>query len=168
MKIRRLGPIDAEAAHALRLRALSESPEAFGTTYEEYAALPKSEILRRYEAHHDSFTLGAFEGGSLVGVVNFSREKRAKTRHKGYMAGMFVAIEARGKGVGRSLVLALIDEVKALDGVEQIGLHVLSATKAARSLYLSLGFEICGLERNADKAGDMYYDSEFMVLFLAP
>jgi len=167
MEIRRLHKEDVEAAYALRLRALRESADSFGTTYEEYAALPLAEAQQRFRLQGDDFVLGAFLDNTLVGVVTFRRETRTKTRHKGQLLGMFVAEEARGKGIGRALVSGLIDEVRGLDGVAQINLDVFTTTTAARALYKSLGFEVCGLERNADKVGDTYFDSEMMVLFLS-
>lgn len=166
MEIRRLIPSDAEAAYRLRLRALLESPESFGSTHEEYSALPLAEAYSRFQLKGDDFVLGAFVEDALVGVVTFRREGRLKVRHKGQVFGMFVAEEARGKGIGRALVQGLIDEVRGLDGVEQINLDVFTTATAARALYLSLGFKVFGLERNADKAGDVYYHSESMVLFL--
>lgn len=166
MRVRRLTVADAQAGHALRLRALSESGEAFGTTYEEYATWPLEQAYARYALTGDDFTLGAFEEDRLVGVVTFRREQRIKTRHKGSVTGMFVAQEARGKGVGRALMAALIDEARGIEGLEQMNLDVFTASTAARQLYLSLGFEVCGLERHADKVGDAYYDSELMVYFL--
>jgi ribosomal protein S18 acetylase RimI-like enzyme len=166
VEIRRLTSVDAEAGHALRLRALLESPEAFGSTHEEYSALPLDEVYKRYEPKVNAFTLGAFVDEALVGVVTFQRETRIKTSHKGYVTGMFVAPEVRGRGIGRALVQQLISEARGMGGVEQIGLDVFTSTTAARSLYLSLGFVVSGMERNADKFEGVYYHSEFMVLFL--
>jgi hypothetical protein len=45
--IRPLGATAAAAFHALRLRGLRESPEAFGSTYEEGAGVPLDDIAAR-------------------------------------------------------------------------------------------------------------------------
>jgi ribosomal protein S18 acetylase RimI-like enzyme len=79
---------------------------------------------------------------------------------------MYVAPESRGKGVGRALLSSLIERGKSLAGLEQLGLDVVTVNEAARGLYLSQGFEIYALEREAMKHDGEYYDVEHMVLRL--
>ena len=79
---------------------------------------------------------------------------------------MFVAPKARGQGVGKSLLLELIKMAKDCDGLEQINLTVVSDNAAARRLYKSIGFEVYGVERNALKYNNQYFDEDWMVLFI--
>ncbi len=79
---------------------------------------------------------------------------------------MYVAPEARGQGIARALVSELIARARALPGLEQINLAVVTTNAAARNLYLALGFEVFGVERRALKLGDTYLDEELMVLML--
>lgn len=169
MEIRLLDESDAETYRVLRLRALRENPEAFGASYEETVSRPLAEVAERLRLAGEPperFTLGAFVEGALTGNVTFGREQYAKVQHKGYIVGMFVAPEHRGQGLGRALMEAAIARARALPGLEQITLAVVTTNEAARALYSSLGFASYGLERHALKQDGRYYDEDLMVVWL--
>lgn len=169
MEIRQLTPADVEAYWPVRLRALREEPQAFGSSYEEAkerALAVVSESMRSAMEAGD-FMLGAFEGGHLLGIVGFGREKGRKNQHIGVVYQMYVAHEVRGQGFGRALMEALIARARAIDGVEQLILAVVEGNTGARALYVALGFEVYGRQPKALKLaeGD-YRDEELMVLWL--
>lgn len=169
-EIRLLTEADAETYRALRLRALRESPEAFGSTYAERRARPLSEFAEQLRAGGEPperFTLGAYVEGELAGSVTFRRHSNTKERHKGAITAMFVAPEQRGRGLGRALMEVAVTQARALPGLEQIQLSVVTTNDAAYALYTALGFEAYGLERHALKQGDRYYDEHLMVLWLS-
>ncbi|NIK67342.1 GNAT family N-acetyltransferase [Paenibacillus sp. BK720] len=166
MDIRILTEADVEAYHELRLQSLLESPEAFLTTYEIQVVRSLTEIASGLKPDEGRFTLGAFLEGKLVGMVTFVRESKPKILHKENVYAMYVAPEARGQGTGKRLMMELIDKAAKLDGLEQINLTVISKNAAAKALYASCGFEVFGIERNAMKAQDQYWDEENMVLRL--
>ena len=168
MSVRALERSEAETFHELRLRGLRENPEPFASTYEEDAALSREAVRDRFPVEQERFVLGAFDAaGQLAGVVGFSREQRSKLRHWGTVWGMYVVPEARGQGVGHSLMVELVERCRRLEGLEQIVLEVATAAEPARRLYASIGFETFGRRREAMKSGDEYYDVEYMVLRLA-
>ena len=167
MRIRTLGPADVELFYDFRLRGLRESPEAFGSTYGEESVMSAEARRSRFHCTDENFVLGAFgEDGRLIGVAGFYRATHLKLRHKGFVWGMYVSPESRGRGVGGALLLALIERGKSLPGLEQICLDVVTANDAARTLYLSQGFQVYALEREAMKQDGEYYDLEHMVLRL--
>ena len=171
MEIRELTENDAAIYWPLRLRALREEPESFGSSYEESVLRPVTHMEERFRAARASgggFTLGAFDGVALVGTATLVREEGRKNRHIAGIYGVYVAPEARGCGIGRAVMEALIARARSMSGLEQLHLAVVSANPPARSLYLALGFQVYGLERHALKLDDRYLDEELMVLWLPP
>jgi ribosomal protein S18 acetylase RimI-like enzyme len=110
--------------------------------------------------------LGAFLEAELVGMAGFFREKHLKARHKGRIWGVYVRANLRGRGIGRALLTALLERIKTMPGLEQVNLTVSSRQVPAKILYRSLGFETFGVEHEALKIGDQYFDDEYMVLRL--
>lgn len=77
---------------------------------------------------------------------------------------MYVQQEYRGKSVGKLLLNELIERAKALNEVEILLLDIVKNNVLAKSLYLSLGFQIYGTEKRAYKYKSQYFDLEFMCL----
>ncbi len=167
MLIRLLTEDDTEALWNLRLRALQDNPEAFGSTYEETLQRGKESFRQRLrQPHAETFFIGAFEEESLMGMVGFFRESGTKDQHKGYIISMYTAPEQRGRGIGKALLAEAIAQARKIPGVDQLLLAVVTTNTAARQLYRSLGFEVYGLEPRALKYGDQYWDEELMILRL--
>ena len=167
MRIRTLEPADVELFYSFRLCGLRENPEAFGSTFAEESAMSAEERRSHFHCTEENFVLGAFgEGGQLIGVAGFYRAAHLKLRHKGFVWGMYVSPESRGRGVGRALLSSIIERGKSLPGLEQVCLDVVTVNEAARGLYLSQGFQAYALEREAMKQDGEYYDLEHMVLRL--
>lgn len=169
MEVRRLTEADAEAFWNIRLRALRDSPESFGASYEEILERGIGGIaqgLRKRDTSPDDATFGAFEEKTLVGIAGFRREEEAKKQHKSVIWGMYVPQEMRRHGIGKALLQAAISYARTLPGLEQINLSVVLTSKEARHLFISLGFETYGLERRALRLHDRYFDYELMALHL--
>lgn len=117
---------------------------------------------------NDSFTLGAYADQVLAGVASFARDgaDREKLRHKGMLFTMYVKKEFRGQGIAGQLLGAIIERVKAIPGIEQVNLVVLSDNVHAKKLYAKFGFEKYGTELHSSKWKDAYSDEDLMVLRL--
>jgi RimJ/RimL family protein N-acetyltransferase len=165
MPVRLLAPHDAALYWPLRLRALREHPEAYLTSYEESIGTPLDEVAERL-ARPSSVIYGAFEADQIVGCAGAFREERGKVRHKATIVGVYVAPEARGRGVGREVVGAAMAHARGWEGVTQLHLAVAVPNEPAQRLYRSLGFRPFGLEPRAIKLPDRYVDEEHMVMLL--
>ena len=163
INVRRLTSADAAAYRDIRLAGLSESPEAFGSTFERENTQPLAWFCERLGNSH---VFGAFRSNELLGIVGFAIRDGEKERHKGLLWGMYVRPDARKAGVGRQLVEAVIDHAR--DRVEVIQLSVVSGNERARRLYASLGFVEYGVEKKSLKQDGHYYDEILMAVDLNP
>lgn len=149
--IRRLGSADAALYREIRLEALQKNPEAFGSTFERENAQP----LSWFEAglgRADIF--GAFLDGKLGGIAGFSVQEGVKQAHKGLLWAMYVRDVARGTGLGKRLVAAVLDHARGR--VEMVQLTVVSENEAACRLYKAMGFVEYGFEKRASsRTGDI-------------
>jgi ribosomal protein S18 acetylase RimI-like enzyme len=159
---------DAKKYWELRLEALQDTPEAFGTTYQESVSRPQP-INRVYDRFNEegNYTFGVInEKEDLVGVCTLLRPLLLKEKHKAHIYAMYVTPSARKAGVGKKLVEKAITTAKEI-GVEQVLLSVVTSNIPGNKLYRSLGFETYGMEKNALKdLNNTYWDENHMVLFL--
>jgi RimJ/RimL family protein N-acetyltransferase len=160
--IRQLTPGDAALYRSIRLEGLKESPEAFGSTFAAELTKPLAWFFDRLS---NSVVFGAIRDAKILdakilGVAGFAVRDGEKEAHKGLLWGMYVRPEARGAGVARRLVEAVI--AYARPRVELIQLSVVVGNEQARRLYARLGFVEYGIEKNSLKYRGKYYDEILM------
>ncbi|SFW12982.1 cyclohexyl-isocyanide hydratase [Nitrosovibrio sp. Nv17] len=153
MDIRELGQHEQKAYRALWLLGITRHPAFFRISPEDDAT---TGIPTRFEP--DSFTLGAFSGSSLMGIVSLERDSHAKLRHKALVFRMFVHPEAAGRGIGRALLERLISSANGIDSLRYLYLTVLTSNTRAIRLYSSLGFHTFAHEPGSVLIGDCYVD----------
>jgi GNAT superfamily N-acetyltransferase len=102
MEIARIGPADWEMFRDVRLASLSESPSAFGSRYADWVDAP----AERWQARLTQvpLTLLAQEGKSVLGVVSGHPVEEEWVE----LISMWVAPPARGQGVSRHLIDAVV------------------------------------------------------------
>jgi ribosomal protein S18 acetylase RimI-like enzyme len=161
--VRILGRDDATAYHAVRLEGLREAPTAFGSSLEEEASLTQEQVEARLTASLPTIaTFGAFLDGALVGIATFVGNTRLKTRHKSTLAGMYVTAAARGAGVARLLVDAVLAYARAQPEVEDISLTVTVGNEPAQRLYRAAGFRTVATIPRYLKIDGQHYDMDWM------
>jgi RimJ/RimL family protein N-acetyltransferase len=157
--IRRLAATDLRAYKALRDEALERYPDAFTSDAQSERHRRAEDYLARLglERPDGNLTLGAFEGGALVGAIGIERDPRPKVRHIGHVIGMMVRDAAQRRGIGAALLDALIAEAGDGSGLELLTLTVTDGNAAAATLYERAGFARFGRLERAIKLGSRYH-----------
>ncbi|GEP44921.1 GNAT family N-acetyltransferase [Brevifollis gellanilyticus] len=133
-------PSDWQRVQKLRLAALQDTPDAFGSTFEDESQRPPEWWIGRLQSS-GSVTFMAVEpcdsGMAVLGPYNAPPDR-------GVFA-VWVAPEHRGRGVGDALMSAVIAEARSL-GVGRLVLDVDRLNLPARRLYLRYDFSPTGIE----------------------
>jgi len=138
MEISRLGSDEVERFRAIRLRALQDSPSAFGTTFESAQAWTLDEWTRLLGS---LVAFVARRGDTDVGMVRVAADSDSPDAAR--LGSLWVDPEARSAGVGT----ALIDEAVAWArsrGFNRLLLDVADHNPAAVATYARKGFEPTG------------------------
>ncbi len=160
--IRRLTSADAALYRAIRLEMLARNPEAFGATLADEQDQHIEFFAGRLEG---SAVFGALREGALLGTAGVYVERESAAR-KAVLWTVYVQSSARGTGLGRRLVEAVIEHTRRAH--DALHLKVNSINEPALSLYTALGFERYGIDRNALERGGHFYDEVLMMKRLAP
>ncbi|HET6918090.1 MAG TPA: GNAT family N-acetyltransferase [Jiangellaceae bacterium] len=139
VSVRRIGPEDWMLLRDLRLRALSDSPAAFGSTYEGERPLTEADWRERL-TRPGRLSLVALLGDQPAGIAGGHVEEAGHVE----VVSMWVVPSARGRGVGDALVDEVLRWARELD-VREVRLWVTRGNVVAERLYQRHGFE-----RNGD------------------
>ena len=133
--IERLKPQEWERLRKIRLDSLRDAPDAFASTFQEVAALPKSSwpeqilALPTFIAVLDGVDSGIVRGSPHPEYADVAR-----------LFSMWVAPDARGMGLGDALVDAVVGWARA-EGFARLVLDVRSDNEPAIALYERKGFK---------------------------
>ena len=133
---RHLTPDDWPLWRRLRLAALAEAPEAFGSTYDDWADADESRWRDRLEtvALHVVVEVDGVPAGMVSGAVP------ADDRGGVELISMWVDPAHRGAGVGDAAVTAVLDWAAADHPGAAVRLSVRTVNEAATRLYARHGF----------------------------
>ncbi|HAT4455401.1 TPA: GNAT family N-acetyltransferase [Legionella pneumophila] len=159
MKIRQLFDADWHLWKEIRLEALNNSPESFGSSYEEEVLMSDTDFQNGLSK---GYVLGAFVDDLLVSCAGFYTFNSIKTKHRGVLWGMYTRPEYRGRNIATALIQTLIQHAKT--HVTQLHLNCVTSNFVARNFYQKQGFRIYGTEPKALKINDTFYDEYLMVL----
>lgn len=124
-----------EVARDVRLAALREAPQAFGSTYAREALFTREQWRGRLSSDRGvTFFAELPDGDEPAGLAGVYLEDGVAD-----LVAMWVRPAARGLGVGEALVTAAADWAKARDH-DTLHLWVTEANSAARRLYERCGF----------------------------
>jgi ribosomal protein S18 acetylase RimI-like enzyme len=131
----------------LRLRALKEEPQAYASTYRENADKPDSywtERLDEASSGQTQWLVFAKQGDNLVGMVGAFMKDHTDIVD---IIAVYVAKEARGKGIAKKLMNAIMVKIKENKQVRKMRVGVNPEQVPALNLYKSLGFIITKKEK---------------------
>ena len=161
--VRRLGVGDALAVRTLRLAALRLFPDNFGSAWEEEAQQPFAFWENRLRG--PARTLGAESDRELVGMASVQANSRVKLAHVAEIGGFYVRPEFHRRGVGRLLMQSVMELLRSGEfptPVKFATLTVVANNEAARRLYESFGFGVCGKLEQQLCVDGAYYDELLM------
>jgi len=139
--------LDVEKLYLL-VTEVARSNDFLIVTPEEYSSISSEQQIARIKRHHDNegdVWLIAECNNELIGSIDFQNGKSKKINHKGSF-GLIVKPSWQNKGIGKLLLSALIEWVKAHSSIEVINLTVSEENKPAIELYKKFGFQITGRE----------------------
>ena len=123
----------------LRLRALETDPDAFGETLERARQRPDADYAEWIGSAANGMFVAVEADGSLVGMAVGAPAPLEDRSDTAALFAMWVAPEARGRGVGGALIDAVDDWARG-QGYRRIGLGVTTNNAAAIRLYERKGF----------------------------
>jgi GNAT superfamily N-acetyltransferase len=136
--VRRAEGEDWAKLKAIRLEALSDTPAAYGSTFETANAFSD----RRWRAMAEQFVYFVAErNGRVVGMASGG----GNDEHPGtkWLYGMYVTPSARGSGAAFLLVDAVATWARE-EGASELYLHVTASEARAVAFYAKAGFEPTG------------------------
>ena len=144
MTVRRLRADETTLLKTLRLRALAESPDAFGDSLATARARPDAywtEMTRSVTEPDRHAMFLAEDAAAAVGIAfGLVDRERADRAHLG---GMWVDPAGRRRGVGRALVDAVLAWARER-GFAAVVLWVTEGNAEAEALYERMGFTRTG------------------------
>jgi L-amino acid N-acyltransferase YncA len=143
--IERMQPGHWEGVRAVYLEGLATGDASFETEAPEW---------ERWDATHlRCCRLVALEGGCIAGWAALSRVSSRKVYGGVAEVSVYVASEFRGKGLGRALLSALVEESEA-GGVWTLQAGVFPENVASVALHLACGFREVGRRERIGRAKD--------------
>jgi len=143
MEIRRTTENDWEALRDVRLRALAEAPQAFGSSLERERERTEAEWRQwagRGRTGRGVTFVGVLDGWFVGLAGGFPEEEHPDAVH---LVSMWVDPSVRRTGAGRALVAAVVDWARER-GARRVHLWATDGNEPAIALYRSFGFESTG------------------------
>ncbi|HYE02847.1 MAG TPA: GNAT family protein [Phycisphaerales bacterium] len=151
--------LDAPGVLEFLREVMGDSPHLLTQPFE----LPDEAGERQWIAKHTgcpgSLAMLAEVEGVVVGLLSFSPGARARTAHHGTL-GITVRSAWRGRGLGRQMMLGLLEWARAHPTLEKVCLGVFATNTRAIALYESLGFREEARRRGEIKLGPGRYVDE--------
>ena len=154
MRVRRADVGEELLLRDLRLQALAEAPEAFGSTYDRELARTPADWQRWLSSR---ITLILEDAGKACGLVTGMHDPDDSSIV--YLMSMWVHPASRGSGAGDALVTELLTWARSA-GARVVRLDVIRTNTRARRLYERHGFRLTGRETVRQRDGQIELQME--------
>lgn len=144
IEIRRVRVDEWRLVRYIRLRALAEAPESFGSTYADQSILPEEywrELVERRATSAEEATFIAVVDGVWSGMAATSPDD--DLADAAMVQSMWVDPVSRRRGIADALVNTIMDWNRAR-GIDALTLWVTGSNRPAIRLYEKLGFNATG------------------------
>ena len=154
MQVRRAKEGDERILRDLRLQALAESPDSFGSSYEREFSRTQ-EDWRKWLSPGVTFILDTPDGpcGLVAGVHD------PASRDIVHLMAMWVHPRLRGTGAAAALVNAVVSW-GATEGARSVRLAVVETNLHARRFYERMGFAVIGRAPAREREGAIHLEME--------
>ncbi|AUH34402.1 GNAT family N-acetyltransferase [Paracoccus tegillarcae] len=143
MIVWQLGPDRAEEWRHLRLAALRDAPDAFGSRLADWQDRPLSDFAARLT------DVPTFAAGEVLGqpLASAAWVAGGDPRHpyRGQLISVYAQPEARGRGYAEAAIDAALRDA-ALAGMTSMALNVRKTAQHAQALYHRIGFRAAACE----------------------
>lgn len=139
--VKRLNKSDWEKYRDIRLEALKDEPDAFGSSYDEYKdksdSYWKDKMSLSSEKNGKSFLCAVLDDNNFVSIGGAYQDENNEWN----VIAIYTKKEFRGSGAGALLFNKILEESKNR-GIKKVFLRVNTKREPAISLYKKFGFKI--------------------------
>jgi ribosomal protein S18 acetylase RimI-like enzyme len=141
--IQPITPQNAPTFKAARLRALQDTPSAFGSTYARESQFTDADWVARANKWNGekSILYMAMENEAVIGIAGSHLDQDDPTQ--AHLISMWTAPTHREQGVGRLLVNEIVNWARLRNAVT-LKLMMTSSNDSATAFYRRLGFTLTG------------------------
>lgn len=152
-----MGPEEHELLRTIRLRALLDAPDSFGSTYEREAAFTDAIWLHRLRPDGNPQYVSEARDGTPVGIAaGVPDETVDRTAN---LVGMWVDPAARGTGVADELIAQVVRWAER-EAYRALSLHATEGNVRAERAYLRHGFTRTGRTFRRERDGHSEFEME--------
>ena len=163
--LRMVEPSDVARFRALRLQALGQHPEVYGSEYGEQAAQPddywQDRVSRTVGSEREALFVAEADG-ELVAMTGIFRDSGLKVHHNATIYGVYVRPEWRGLNLTDRLIERCLEWAQNHSVLVAL-LAVISQNSSAIRCYIRCGFSVYGVQPMAIFHNGVYYDELLML-----
>ena len=145
----------------IRLEAVKNNPEGFGSAYEEEVDRSK-ERWKISLINKNKIVFLALDGKIPIAISIISYESSIKMNHLAHIYSVYVKPEYRGRKISSRLIEFILADASNKKKIKKVKLSVVTTQTPAINLYKKFGFKIIAKLKKEVRVGKKYYDEYIM------